>query len=204
MSAKVIDKNTVSFFDQQEKKLGIKKEKYKKKAIPQELRAEVWNKYIGNQTSGTCLCCNKNTIVSFSSKKQGFEAGHIIAESLGGPTTLENLRPICKKCNGQMRTKNMIEFQKEKYPEAKPINSGFIIFEDIYNLYDLSKYTTTNLKTISFQENPINYDTKDITNPITLYCGPVEDFVQFVSKTPKKDTEQFKDLIDFHNKLNKN
>ena len=41
-----------------------------------------------------------------------FEAGHIIAERCGGPTNIENLRPICSLCNRSMGLKNMIDFMK--------------------------------------------------------------------------------------------
>jgi 5-methylcytosine-specific restriction endonuclease McrA len=42
-----------------------------------------------------------------------FDCGHVIAEALGGKTTLENLRPICSKCNKSMRTTHMDEFKKQ-------------------------------------------------------------------------------------------
>jgi len=196
------------FYDMQEKKLGIKKEKYKKQSIPPELRAQVWEKYIGKETSGLCLCCNTNKIVIMGHRKEVFDAGHIIAEFNGGPTTLENLRPICRKCNSQMTTRNMIEFQKERYPKAKPINSVVLPIDDIFGLYNMSNFEVkTQTKTLSLPDNPVSYETlsvKDITNPITLHCGPIEEFVEFVNKPTKKDPDQFKDLINFHNTLYKN
>jgi hypothetical protein len=195
------------FLDQQEKEFGIKKEKYKKKHISSVLRAQTWDKYIGKETLGICMCCNINEIVIIGNGDiEVFEAGHIIAESKGGPTTLENLRPICKTCNRQMGTKNMIEFQKERYPKAKPINSINII-DDIFGLYSSINFEVkSDIKKICL-ENPVNYDTnslKDITNPITLYCGPVEEFVDFVNKPTKKNPDEFKDLLDLHHNLYKN
>ena len=43
--------------------------------------------------------------------KSKFEAGHIIAESKGGETILDNLRPICKSCNSSMGNKNWFEYE---------------------------------------------------------------------------------------------
>jgi len=43
-----------------------------------------------------------------------FLCGHIIAEKMGGATTIENLRPFCKLCNYSMQTYNLEQF-KNKY-----------------------------------------------------------------------------------------
>ena len=40
-----------------------------------------------------------------------FECGHIIPYSQGGPTSLENLRPVCKGCNRSMGTTNMLDYK---------------------------------------------------------------------------------------------
>ena len=83
---------------------------YKKKPIPKILKTHVWYTHIGKQIGMTkCLCCNRNEITQME-----FDCGHIIAEKKGGPTNIENLLPICSKCNKSMRTMNMNEF-KEKY-----------------------------------------------------------------------------------------
>jgi hypothetical protein len=74
-----------------------KKTKYKKK-IPVSLKHAVWLKNNGKQFDAKCFvswCAN--TIDVFS-----FEAGHDIPESKGGPTTLDNLKPICTTCNRSM------------------------------------------------------------------------------------------------------
>jgi len=41
-----------------------------------------------------------------------FHCGHVIAEAKGGETVIENLRPICKKCNLSMGTDNLNDFRK--------------------------------------------------------------------------------------------
>ncbi len=90
------------------------KQKGGKKRIPAALRKQVWNQYVGapiGQTS--CPVCLTNVI-----DKLGFEAGHIVPESLGGPTTIENLRPICSDCNRSMGAMDMREYAQRYYNRA--------------------------------------------------------------------------------------
>ena len=41
-----------------------------------------------------------------------FHCGHVVAEADGGPTTVDNLRPVCATCNLSMRTQNMNTFKE--------------------------------------------------------------------------------------------
>ena len=76
---------------------------------PKGLRVDVWHKYIGREIAKhKCLCCKIETIEQFS-----FECGHVLAVSNGGSNTIENLRPICSKCNKSMGSKNMIDYVVE-------------------------------------------------------------------------------------------
>lgn len=85
---------------------GIKK---RKKVIPKSLRAAVWNRYIGETIGATeCPVCKNHRISQLN-----FVCGHIIPESKGGPTNVENLRPICAQCNLSMGTKNLEDFKTE-------------------------------------------------------------------------------------------
>ena len=93
-----------------EKKSKIKKIK---RAIPKQLRKDLWNKYVGENIGATnCLVCNREKI-----SQMGFVVGHILAESHGGKNTIDNLRPICSGCNLSMATRNMMEYTEEYYPE---------------------------------------------------------------------------------------
>ena len=94
-----------------EEKIEINNDKkYKKKPIPKTLKMSVWYTHIGKEIGMVnCPCCNSNEI-----SQMDFDCGHVIAESKGGPMTIENLKPICNKCNRSMRTMNMNEF-KQKY-----------------------------------------------------------------------------------------
>jgi len=87
------------------------KYKYRKKKIPTALRNQVWIIKFGETFRTKCpTSWCQNTITPFS-----FEAGHNIPESHGGPTTIENLIPICGNCNKSMG--NMYTFQEwsERY-----------------------------------------------------------------------------------------
>jgi len=84
-----------------------------KKKIPKALREQVWLSVCGKTFEHKCLVdwC-KNILTPFQ-----FEAGHIIPESKGGPTTLENLLPICSSCNKSMGNKFSITEFSEKFRE---------------------------------------------------------------------------------------
>jgi len=80
-----------------------------KKNIPKILKDLTWAKWVGDHIAKTkCLCCGVNDI-----KMNSFHCGHVISEADGGPTTVENLRPICATCNLSMRTQNMVKFKQQ-------------------------------------------------------------------------------------------
>lgn len=76
-----------------------------KATIPKALREQVWRNHIGAQFEGKCYvtwCTNKITVFQF-------EVGHNIPESKHGATVIENLRPICNRCNSSMNNKYTID-----------------------------------------------------------------------------------------------
>ncbi len=82
---------------------------YIKTRIPKALREQVWIKYFGQRFRHKCFitwCTNNITVFDF-------ESSHNIPESKGGATTLENLRPLCSRCNKSMNNNYTInEWQK--------------------------------------------------------------------------------------------
>lgn len=77
-----------------------------KQKIPLALREQVWLLYLGDRHfKQKCMVswC-ENLITPFS-----FEVGHNLAESKGGATELNNLRPICAKCNRSMGSEYTID-----------------------------------------------------------------------------------------------
>lgn len=70
--------------------------------ISKLLRKQVWNSHL---LDGLCYCCN------YPITYDNFECGHINAVSKGGKTTVDNLKPVCRSCNSDMRNTNMLEYK---------------------------------------------------------------------------------------------
>lgn len=88
-----------------------------KKQIPKALREQVWITNLGSVFEAKCVvtwCVNKITVFDF-------EVGHNLPESKGGATTLENLRPICARCNKSMGNRYSID---EWNTLGKPVAAG--------------------------------------------------------------------------------
>ena len=71
---------------------------YKKKKIPKAVREAVWVKHVGKHYQHKCLthwCPNTMTVFDF-------QTSHNIPESKGGSTELDNLFPLCGRCNLSM------------------------------------------------------------------------------------------------------
>ena len=84
----------------------------KKEAIPATVKTDVWNAYIGKENGeGDCYCCKKKCLT-----QRNFEAGHVISERDGGEPIVDNLRPICRECNGSMGSQHMENFIQKYYP----------------------------------------------------------------------------------------
>lgn len=92
-------------------------ERQKKQKIPTRVRRDLWTFYFGTAGQSLCKCCGETEITPWT-----FVCGHITSEYNGGATELENLSPICQKCNEFMGTTNMPVFmEKCKYPKKKGI-----------------------------------------------------------------------------------
>lgn len=98
--------------------------KYIKATIPKALREATWIKYNGKTFESKCKVawCN-NMLTPFS-----YEVGHNIPESKGGTLDIDNLRPICFKCNRSMgSTYTIDEFSAlSKHPNDIPVKSNNI------------------------------------------------------------------------------
>ena len=70
----------------------------KKATVPRAIREQCWLNIIGKKYETKCYVkwCN-NTMNVFD-----FHVGHDIPESKGGTLDLENLKPICARCNQSM------------------------------------------------------------------------------------------------------
>jgi len=77
----------------------------KRQKIPKALREQVWIKYFGKVYEHKCYikwCKNKINVFNY-------HVGHNIPLSKRGTTTIDNLYPICDRCNLSMNDKYTIE-----------------------------------------------------------------------------------------------
>ena len=108
-----------------------KKMRGKRKAkIHAALREQVWLRYAGPNFQAKCAThwC-QNPINCFN-----FQCGHIQAESLGGPTVLENLTPLCSRCNQSMGTMHMEAWnaKSQQTPTSKKHTSFWQRFKNFF------------------------------------------------------------------------
>ena len=87
------------------KKNKFKKKKYKKQKIPKAIREQCWIKTFGERYKSKCFinwCDNEINVFDF-------HVGHDKPESKGGTLNVDNLRPICARCNLSMSNNYTIE-----------------------------------------------------------------------------------------------
>ena len=79
--------------------------------IPHAIRVTVWNAAFGGPTVGVgaCACCSRDI------NQQDYECGHVVAHAMGGSTTVDNLRPVCRACNRSMGKIDMDEFKRQYF-----------------------------------------------------------------------------------------
>jgi hypothetical protein len=74
--------------------------------IPYTIREQVWKKINTNLSDiGECFTCNKDLYFC------DMECGHIKAHALGGSNNIDNLMPICKKCNVDMGIMDLLSYR---------------------------------------------------------------------------------------------
>ena len=78
----------------------------KRVKIPQAIRRKLWDGEFGDKIIGKCYI--GGCPLHFST----FECGHIIPHSKGGSIELSNLKVVCKQCNNDMGTQNLIAYKK--------------------------------------------------------------------------------------------
>lgn len=93
--------------------------------IPRALREQVWITYAGRVFQRKCLvqwCQNTMTVFDF-------HVGHDIPESRGGSLDIENLRPICARCNLSMGNKfTVTEWAKLSKPIRRSWCAWILLF----------------------------------------------------------------------------
>lgn len=93
-----------------------------KKRIPKALREAVWRRYCGKNFEVKCLvgwCPNRMSVFNF-------HVGHDVPESRGGRTTIDNLRPICDRCNLSMGSQYTIQEWSKTFAAKRPAGCCFL------------------------------------------------------------------------------
>lgn len=88
---------------------SINKPKKVRKALSKGLKTDLWDKYYPGKLIGPCYVCSKDI------DARNFEAGHVMPVAKGGSDKIDNLRPICRKCNGSMSDTDLYEYKKRYY-----------------------------------------------------------------------------------------
>jgi hypothetical protein len=84
--------------------------------ITQKKRKQLWENYFKGYKNGLCQIC-KTEEITFKT----FESGHIESRHHGGTIEIDNLLPMCRDCNKDMRTRNAEEYQLHNHPEEVPL-----------------------------------------------------------------------------------
>ena len=98
---------------------SFRKQPYVKAKISAALREQVWIQHNGRNFETKCAttwCQNKISVFDF-------QCGHDIPESKGGPTDINNLFPICPKCNLSMGNQYTLKEWSALYTAVKPRES---------------------------------------------------------------------------------
>lgn len=119
-------------------KTDIKLGKYSdnpRKRIPSALRHESWKRYISDtHLKGVCFCCRSREI-----EIGDFECSYVVSKKNGGQPILENVRPICSRCNRSMGTRDMDDFIISCGFWNEPYNTNKLISETDHYLDEMSK-----------------------------------------------------------------
>ena len=103
---------------------SFRKKPYVKAKISAALREQVWLQQNGRIFEAKCATtwC-QNRVTAFD-----FQCGHDIPESKGGPTDINNLYPICPKCNLSMGNQYTLKEWSALYTpiKAKPNPFGYL------------------------------------------------------------------------------
>jgi len=73
--------------------------------ISPRLRASVWEKEFQSKSDENCPVYNCKERI-YRNDSNSWDSGHITSHFNRGSTTIDNLRPICKKCNNKMSDTN--------------------------------------------------------------------------------------------------
>lgn len=98
------------------------KKPYRKTAIPKAIREQVWLQTFGKVYENKCYISWCENIISVFD----YHVGHDQPESKGGTLDVNNLKPICARCNLSMSNNYTIEeWNKLSKQKEKPKRNLF-------------------------------------------------------------------------------
>lgn len=109
---------------------------YHKKKIPKKVKEEVWYTNFGKKYEKKCYiswCSNKINVFNF-------HVGHDIPESKGGTDEINNLKPICDRCNLSMGHNYTIKEWNSKFNKKSNNIGNNKYVNEIMRYYKFYKY----------------------------------------------------------------
>lgn len=89
-----------------EKRLAMFLEQHHVTKTDKKQRYTLWYHYYGTNKIGNCFCC----MCTLNLDDPAWHRGHVLSDYDGGEKSLENLRPICAKCNLAMKQQHMYRY----------------------------------------------------------------------------------------------
>ena len=98
-----------------------------RKKITGALKQEVWERAFSRDLGcAKCPICNIRELLSGD-----FQVGHIKARAEGGSDKIDNLYPICGKCNQCMGTMHMLTFKNKYFLHTPPLKIEMKQFQSL-------------------------------------------------------------------------
>jgi hypothetical protein len=134
---------------------------YHKKKIPKKVKEEVWYINFGKIYETKCYiswCSNKINVFNF-------HVGHDIPESKGGTDEINNLKPICDRCNLSMGHNYTIKEWNIKFNKTSYKIGNQQYINEIIKYYNFYKYISI-VVLIYLCFNNFEYSDSNINNNI--------------------------------------
>lgn len=125
-----------------------------KEKIPRALREQVWISHIGKQFESKCKIDWCSNIINVFD----YQCGHNIPESKGGTLDLNNLVPICSRCNSSMADNYTID---EWTKLSRPLSKWKLFWR---KLFCFKKWRSSAIKEtgIKSSQNPMSQRSKHV------------------------------------------
>jgi len=134
--------------------MNIKK---RKQSIPKALREQVWLVHMGKVFESKCkVTWCENRINAFD-----FQCGHNIPESKGGKTTIQNLIPICGRCNLSMGDQYSIDEWNRKFSSPVSLYSTSLV-----SLHSTSPIPPKHIRVPVHTPRPVNIPIPPPSTPV--------------------------------------